>query len=267
MNTKNKIILIILGLLLILVIGYFYKDSLKNSNENNSLDTATTTDSVQEAVLGYDEDGNLTIVPIDTSVEDLPTAPDLDKKIIFFNDFPETQKNKIVQDIKNIVSKLKKNPSSFENWIDLGLNRKAIGDYKGAAEAWEYASLIRPGSSLPFNNLGDLYHYYLKDYKKAEANFLKAIKVDESYTLSYINLFDLYNLSYKKDTNKAEVILLEGLKNLPNDINLAITLANYYEEQNNISKATEYYKKALEQAKAVNNTELSSQIQSKIDSL
>lgn len=267
MNTKNKIILIILGLLLILVIGYFYKDSLKNSDENNSSDTATTTDSAQEVNLGYDKYGNLTIVPTDTSTGDLPEAPDLDGKIVFYNDFPETQKNKITQDIKTIISNLKENLGSFEDWVDLGLNRKAIGDYKGAAEAWEYAGLIRPGSSLSFNNLGDLYHYYLKDYKKAEENFLKAIKADESYAVSYVNLFDLYNLSYKKDTSKAEEILLEGLKNLPNDINLTITLANYYQEKNNISKATEYYKKALEQAKAVNNTELANQIQSKIDSL
>ena len=61
----------------------------------------------------------------------------------------------------------------MENWLVLGVYRKMIGDYESAKEVWEYASAIRPQNSVSFNNLGELYAYYLKDNAKAEKIILK----------------------------------------------------------------------------------------------
>ena len=84
---------------------------------------------------------------------------------------------------------------------------------------------------------------------------------------SYINLFDLYNLSYKQETSEAEKVLLEGLKNIPNQINFLVMLADYYENKNNLKNAIIYYEKAVEQAKKMNNKNLESEINQKISEL
>ena len=92
----------------------------------------------------------------------------------------------------------------------LGVYRKIIGDYEGAREVWEYASAIRPQNSVSFNNLGELYAYYLKNNKKAEENYAKAIENDPSAIYIYRNFFDFYRY-FAKDTAKARAILEKGI--------------------------------------------------------
>ena len=75
--------------------------------------------------------------------------------------------------IQDLSSQLKKDSDNLENWLVLGVYRKMIGDYESAKEVWEYASAIRPQNSVSFNNLGELYAYYLKDNAKAEKIILK----------------------------------------------------------------------------------------------
>src|SRR5882724_8044757 len=48
------------------------------------------------------------------------------------------------------VSNLKKNMTSFQDWIDLGFERKTLGDYSGARDDWEYDSLLYPGNLISF---------------------------------------------------------------------------------------------------------------------
>ncbi|MCG2694618.1 hypothetical protein L6261_00855 [Candidatus Parcubacteria bacterium] len=277
---KQKITtIIIVGGLLILIGVYFYKNQIqitedvgKNEEVKTTTDGAVDNsvqndDSVQEVSLSYDKDGNLTIVPAEVPQKDLPPMPNLDRKITFSSDFPADQKTKTTQNIKEIISRLKDNSNSVEDWIDLGSNRQLIGDYDGAVEAWKYASAVSPFNIVPLSNLGNLYHYQLKNYPKAEEYFLLAVEKGPSYISTYLNLYDLYSLSYKQDTNSAENILLKGLKNNPNEIELLITLADYYSEKEDKTNALNYYKQALEQAKNLNNPALTTQLQQKISSL
>ena len=75
--------------------------------------------------------------------------------------------------IQDLSSQLKKDSDNLENWLVLGVYRKIIGDYEGAKEVWEYAGAVRPQNSVSFNNLGELYAYYLKNNKKPKKITLK----------------------------------------------------------------------------------------------
>ena len=85
-----------------------------------------------------------------------------------------------------------------------------INDYEGARLAWEYAGAIRPKSPTPFNNLGELYAYQLKDNAMAEKNYLKAIENDPSAIYIYRNFFDFYRY-FVKDMAKARALLEKGI--------------------------------------------------------
>jgi tetratricopeptide (TPR) repeat protein len=114
---------------------------------------------------------------------------------------------KKIEDMENL---LKKDANSFQNWLDLGILRKGIEDYSGARDAWEYASKRWPGNSISFGNLGDLYGFYLKDYGKAEVNFLQSIKNTPDRERAYVQLADFY-LNVMKDSAKAKEALEEGI--------------------------------------------------------
>ena len=123
--------------------------------------------------------------------------------------------------------------------------RKTIGDYAGAREAWEYANAIRPGNYVSFSNLGDLYHYYIKDYPKAEENLLQAIKNEPSHIGSYRALVDLYTQSYTEKLGEVPSVLSDGLKKNPDNYDLLIMFASYYKNAGDKVNAISYYNKAI----------------------
>ena len=138
------------------------------------------------------------------------SLPDLNKEIKITADMNEEAKRIATDKIQDLSSQLKKDSDNLENWLVLGVYRKTIGDYEGAKEVWEYASVIRPQNSISFNNLGELYAYYLKDNEKAEENYKKAIVNDPSAIYIYRNFFDFYRY-FAKDTAKARAILEQGI--------------------------------------------------------
>lgn len=138
-------------------------------------------------------------------------VPDLDRPINVYADLPDDAEQMAVNKIKDLSEALKENTDLFNLWLELGVYRKMINDYEGAKEVWEYASLIRPENSVSFNNLGDLYGYYLKDSKKAEENFLKALENGPDKVYIYRNVFDFYYL-IMKDEAKAKQILGKGIE-------------------------------------------------------
>ena len=117
--------------------------------------------------------------------------------------------------------RLTKNPQEFDSWIRLGTLHKIAGDYKGAAEDWEYASQLFPTSSVSFNNLGDLYLHFLQDYAKAEIDYKKAIVLSPHVVDYYRTLFFMYRDIYK-DKAKALGVVDQGLKANPNNNDLLV---------------------------------------------
>jgi tetratricopeptide (TPR) repeat protein len=169
--------------------------------------------------------------------------------------------------IAEITAELQSQPNDLDNWLELGVLYKSAKDYEGARLVWEYASLIRPKNTSSFANLGDLYHFYLKDYVKAEYNLKKMIENDPKMTEGYVRLFDLYSISYKTETTLAADILKKGIEVNPKDVGLMITLGDYYKQKEAYPLAKMSYEQALSVAKESKNNEQIAEITKLINSL
>jgi tetratricopeptide (TPR) repeat protein len=270
MTKIQKIIASVITILIIMAGALWYvfdrKGSISPSGSQNNTTGTSTQNGVSVNGVSIDASvpaGNVTPVNVKT----LPKAPSLDRKINYSSSITSDVRAIIDRSVSATATDLKKNPYSLQDWIGLGIAYKEAGDYQAARDAWEYASLLSPGNVVTFNNLGDLYHYYLKDYPKAESNFLQAIKNDKKYVLSYINLANLYKLSYQTNTTKAADILKQGIAANPEDIDLVIQLATYYKEKGDNANARIYYEQVLVKAQTAKNQKLIDSIQAELDAL
>ena len=207
----------------------------------------------------------------DTSAEDVPQvtidAPDLNRPIEFLVELPVELQNIYRTRIEKLTADLVLDSSAVGNWIDLGIQRKGIGDYEGAREVWEYVNRISPMNNVSFFNLGDLYHFYLKDFEKAEQNFIISKQNNPSYTAVYRALHELYKYSYKQNTSSAVDILLEGLENTDNNPDLMILLASYYKENGDFINARSWYEAARDQGLKDGKQSFADLLQEEIDNL
>ncbi len=237
---KKKILFIIFVLLVCGGLGfYFYKKLVpriqndavvEQSNSSSSQAAGNTVNIGGVTIQGEGDVKGVKIEPIaitnNKPAVNIP-LPDLNKEIKITADMSDDAKRIAAGKIKDISSQLKKDSDNLENWLVLGVYRKMIGDYESAKETWEYASAIRPQNSISFNNLGELYAYYLKDNVKAEENYAKAIENDPSAIYIYRNFFDFYRY-FMKDMAKARAILEKGIAANPStSSDLKNLLENY----------------------------------------
>lgn len=246
------------GVILIVAIGFFGWRfiSQKQTVEQvaNQSETATTTGSTNS-------DGSVTLPNGNklVAVEPKPQKVNVPEPNLT-RPFPDTSKidqsfvTKYEGYIKTTIENLKKDATSFDDWINLGFERKQIGDYEGAREAWEYVSLLYPGNSISFGNLADLYTNFLKDYVKAEINYKTAIKNSPSNVNMYENLFGLY--IFEKKNTEALNLLKDGIAKNPNTFGLQVLLAIYYRDAGNIALAKDYYDQAIIIAQKQGNAEM-----------
>ena len=211
---KNKIIFVVIVLIILAGFGFYLYNNDKNpAIQGQSLDETNNVNIGGVTIQGDGDMKGFKIEPIEIPknkpVINVP-LPNLDMEIKITAEMSEDAKKIVTAKIQNLSSQLKKDSDNLENWLVLGVYRKIIGDYEGAREVWEYASAIRPQNSISFNNLGELYAYYLKDNKKAEENYAKAIENDPSAIYIYRNFFDFYRY-VAKDTAKARAILEKGI--------------------------------------------------------
>lgn len=158
------------------------------------------------------------------------------------------------------VEALSQKTNDFGAWINLGTLRKMVGDYKGAAEAWEYVSKIYPTQPTSFSNLGDLYMSYLHDNAKAETNYLTAIKNYPAGADAYRALAELYQSGFRGGS-AAEDILKKGIKAAPQAIDLQVLLARYYTAAGRTADAAATYDAAIAAATAAGNTSLAASLE------
>jgi tetratricopeptide (TPR) repeat protein len=251
---------------------FIYKDysSTKNSEDLPKTQepdevNSTTTTQVQNGVK---------VIPVkstDKALEGrasiLKIMPNLDKKWIIPDSFNEETKTVLERRIADLNKILKADFDHYDKWIDLGILRKLVGDNEEARNIWEFASIVWPDSLVAFHNLGDIYHFYLKDYAKAEENMIKVIKIDPQYIPEYGLIHDLYKRQYGIDDQRTLEILQRGLKSNPDSVDLMILTAGHYREAKDIINARKYYEMALVRAKALNNPNLQKAIEGDIDSL
>jgi len=220
-NKKNIISSIIFALLLTALWFYIYQDLPGSNQEDQEKQekTATTTPSREKEGLSNFENDENAIIDVVDNEPNLPTEseklaiiepiPDLNRKIVFSETFSKQEQQILIDEIEKFVQELKNDPNSLENWLYLGLNRKMIGDYEGAKEAWEYAKLISPDNFVVRGNLGDLYAYYLKDNEKAELNYKEALERGSSHVYLYYKTVEFYR-DFLNDISKAKEIAQTG---------------------------------------------------------
>lgn len=228
-NIKNKKKIIIFAAIFIIIAGvsgwFIYRDfrtpaipPLENPEVNQ-----------QPA----DDNGTTAIVPDNISSispeEIKKEMPNLDREIIVTASLDEETKNRAIKSIKEIVAQLKQDYDRREDWLNLGIWRKTIGDYEGARQVWEFIALIRPADAVPLHNLGDLYAQYLNNFTLAEKYYLAAIAKEPATAFFYMKLHEFYRYFLKKP-DLAESILIKGIKAANNDPSLEKILADYRKE-------------------------------------
>ena len=211
---KNKIIFVVIVLIILAGFGFYLYNNDKNpAIQGQSLDETNNVNIGGVTIQGDGDMKGFKIEPIEIPknkpVINIPVL-DLNREIKIINEMSDEAKKIVTAKIQDLSSQLKKDSDNLENWLVLGVYRKTIGDYEGAKEVWEYANAIRPKNSISFNNLGELYAYYLKDNVKAEENYAKAIENDPSAIYIYRNLFDFYRY-VAKDPVKARALLEKGI--------------------------------------------------------
>lgn len=207
----KKIIFIVFVLVILAGSGlYLYKTKNLPIQEQSLNDNPVV--NIGGVTVGGDTKG-VKIEPIEIK-NDKPmvniSLPNLDKEIKITATLDENAKKVVTAKIQDLSSQLKKNSNDLENWLVLGVYRKTIGDLEGAKEVWEHVATVSPKNATSFNNLGELYAYYLKDNKKAEENYVKALENDPSAIYIYRNFFDFYRYVVK-DTTKARALLEKGI--------------------------------------------------------
>lgn len=235
---------------------YLYEDTVAVRERNGTVDGENLPEVSLATSTAYSSKSSTTAKKGDEEVVVSLPLPNLSRPYSIPSSFPEEFRKNITSSIQETVARLKINPGLLADWLSLGVYYKTIGDYEGAREAWEYASAIRPKNYISFSNLGDLYHYYLKDYPHAELNLLKVVANEPTNIASYKNLYDLYTLSYKEKAPEAPRILERGLMSNPHSTDLLSLLGDYYRLNGNPTIARTYYLKALEESKNQGNTSL-----------
>lgn len=156
---------------------------------------------------------------------------------------PEISKQQAVAKIKELSESIRQDYNNIYQWYDLGAYRQLIGDYEGAIAAWNFGIIIRPNDYIIYQNLGDLYAFYLKNYDKGEQNFLKSLEKNSKNVYGYQQLALLYETS--NNSRKSENTLLLGIEENPDVPILKILLGKYYLQIGRKEEAIQYLEEAL----------------------
>lgn len=153
-------------------------------------------------------------------------------------------------------------PDAVQASLWIGSSYKQAGNYAGAERAWLKTTLKWPNDPTAYNNLGDLYLAYLKDYPKAEASYRSVIRLDPHDVNAYRTLLGLYTATpYHPSPTAAEDILKQGIATNPKAIDLQVLLARYYRDSGRIAEAKVEYDTAIANARAQGQIDIAAQIQ------
>ncbi|OGZ56534.1 MAG: hypothetical protein A3H64_00965 [Candidatus Ryanbacteria bacterium RIFCSPLOWO2_02_FULL_45_11c] len=185
--------------------------------------------------------------------EDLPPAPagykTIDEDPTIAAEIPPDVAVKYQEGFEELVKTIEEHPDSFGAWFNLGSVKNVFGDYKGAEEAWLYATEISPLQARSLMNLADLYRYKLKDYQKTEWAYISAIERGDA-SVDPISLYyefaSFYRNSYTGKKELAISIIEQGLAIDTEDNSDLLALAGMWAwEDGNFEKAAGFYEQYL----------------------
>jgi len=247
-------------IVLIGLIGWYIVEDLKTDSPKPS-EEQMNQEQQEEVVIQEESSGT-----IQTPVADIP-HPLLNREVMIPENFPEEAAVAVRENIETLTAQITENPNLFQSWMNLAAQYKIINDFEGAAEVWEYLNKVAPQNTLARVNLGNLYHYDLKEYAKSESAFKAALAVEEDTPQAYLGLHELYRYSYKTDTANAKDILNEAMEALPENVDVVMALASYYKDLGRTSEAVGAYQEARTRAEKLGNTALVTTIDAEIAKL
>ena len=243
--------------------GYIYENKHQAAQAKVvEIDTSATSSNAAFATVAPGQDtskGTTNLIPLQANTYyKQPTYP---KQLVFKGTYSASDK-KAMQDAYNLAqSYIAKDKYDFNAWISVGTMNLMSGNYTVAETVWQFASQQWPTNHASHNNLGDLYMNYLKDYPKAEKEWLAAIVNKSDDPGPYRNLFSLYtDTSYKPSNTAAEVILKKGIVANPANFELQYLLAEYYKKLGRTDEAQAMFTAAENNAIAQGQPKMAAQI-------
>lgn len=260
----NKNIVWAIVVILIIGIGAFY---VKKAVSPSNVSTTATTTELGNTGIQVNSNGNGKIQILSDSASSLQT-PSLDHETVFAKDVPTDARLKFTQQIKKLIGLLREDKTNFNAWMDLAIAYKVSGDIKQAEAIWLFLTDAAPAQGISAHNLGTFYHLTTKDFAKSEKYFQIAIKREPAQEINYLSFHELYRYSYKKDTNAAVDILKQGIKAIPDTIDMHLALATYYrEDKKDLSKAITELQAARDSALKKGNSTLVNDLNKQISAL
>ena len=269
-QNSYRTILSIVVIILIVLGGFLFLRSFKVADDNNATSTAgsvssttnaslaSTTSAGQTTVGGVTGNGNFTVKMLGT----LPAAPTYKNPLTCAASVSAQECALLQSQAATLKTQIAKNEQDFNAWMSLGTIRKNAGDTQGAITAWQYVTALYPSDAGAYDNLADLYANTLKQYAKAESNYLTGIKLDPTDTNPYIDLFTIYTTtSYTGKAGAAESILKQAIAANPKAVDLQVRLARYYRSLGRTADAKSEYAAAVSNAQAQGQSSLATEIQ------
>jgi len=134
-------------------------------------------------------------------------------------------------------------PDCWEAWHERGLAYYHMGQYHRAIRDFRKVVELNPKWAVPYANLGDSYHFGLKDYDLAIQEFTKAIELDANYAYAYNGRGNAYLEKSLYDPAIADYN--KALSIMPNDPAYHCNLALPYHRKGMYDEAITHAGKAI----------------------
>lgn len=158
-------------------------------------------------------------------------------------DLTPEKRAEIQQEIDKLEKQIAQDPNNLDPYWSLAIQRRRLGDLRGAAEVYVRAIKQNPAFYLGYANLGVMYKL-MGEYDLAEEAMKEAIIRNPQKPNPYLKLGELYQYYFPKRQSEIEALYLQALKKVRGENNktpIVQALAQYYYNNKQWEKALEYY--------------------------
>jgi tetratricopeptide (TPR) repeat protein len=165
----------------------------------------------------------------------------------FYGSTETTVINPVANEYRERLGALKRQadekPNDAKARSDYAVALYATGQTESAKSEYEKASQLDPKNATTLNNLANAYRD-LGDIDKAVRSYQQAIAINPKLANPYFNLANVQQYS-QKNIDQAIQTYQNGLKALPNNEQLLLSLALAYQAKNDTTNAERVYRSIL----------------------